>query len=171
MSRSRTRIRQRPSADAEEQKQLVTNGQNNVPQYGEHLVENSLRAMEHEKGTTYLEKNDYNDLDIDEEPMAKDRNHPSLLGTSLTALGVMEFSRSYEENHVMKFSARRSVRFSDTGQRCGIDKMQMKYRETETSLEKKEREYCFDFDDDVDVDSYLTSPQNPDVEEAFDLDP
>lgn len=171
MSRSRTRIRPRPAADAEDQKQLVTNVQKNVPQYGEHLVENELSAMEYEKDTTYLEKNDYVDLDIDEEPMARDRNHLSLLGTSLTALGVMEFSRSHEENHVMKVPGSHSVRFSDTGQRCGIDKMQMKYNEAETSLENKERDYCFDFDDDVDVDSYLTSPQNPDVEEAFDLDP
>jgi hypothetical protein len=47
----------------------------------------------------------------------------------------------------------------------------MKYNDAEPSLENRERDYCFDFDEDVDMDNNLPSPQNPDAEEAFDLDP
>jgi hypothetical protein len=179
MGRSRTRIRQRPDADAEEQKQVITHGQKNVTQYGDHLAEDNLNAMEREIDTNYLEKNDYADLDMDDEPVARERNHQSLLGTSLTALGVMEFSRPHEENHALKFTGGHSVRFAeshtvrfaDTRQSWETDKMQMKYNDTETSLENKQRDYCFDFDEDVDMDNNPSSPQNPDVEEAFDLDP
>jgi hypothetical protein len=179
MGRTRTRIRQRPDADAEEQKQVIMHGQKNVTQYGEHLTEDNLNTMEQEKGTNYLEKDDYVDLDMDDEPVARERNHQSLLGTSLTALGVMGFSRPHEENHALKFTGSHSVRFAeshtvrfaDSRQSWEIDKMQMKYNDAEPSLENRERDYCFDFDEDVDMDNNLPSPQNPDAEEAFDLDP
>lgn len=154
LGRSRPRVRQR--LDEEEQKQNTTHGQKTELQYDEHLGDAYINRME------CLDHIDSINSDIHNEPPARESNHPSLLGTSLTALGVMKISRPQQEDH--------SVRFADTFQDWEKDRTQRKHYEDEASLENN-RDCYFEFDEDVDKHSYLRSPQNPDTEEAFDLDP
>ncbi len=160
MGRSRPRVRQR--LDVGEQIQNLTHGQKNDLQYDGYLGDTYINRMECAIDKNHLDHIDHINSDIHDEPPARESNHPSLLGSSLTALGVMKFSRSQQED--------RSVRFADALQDWEKERTQRKNYEDEASLENNENCY-FEFDEDVDNHSYLHSPQNPDTEEAFDLDP
>lgn len=139
---TRSRVRQRQDAGELQQQYSSSRQQNEVGSFGESHDTSKTRMVYDKNGI------EFNNLDND--------HASSLLGTSLTALGIMEFSKAQETTWNDCEPKRENTPES--------------LLEMQSAPETKEKDKTFDYEEENFESDFLRSPHNPDTVEAFDLD-
>ena len=139
---TRSRVRQRQDAGELQQQYCSGLQQNEVGSFGESYDTSKTRMVYDNNGI------EFNNLDND--------HVSSLLGTSLTALGIMEFSKARET----------ACNYCDPKRENSSESL----LEMQSAPETKENDKTYDNEEDIFPSDFLSSPHNPDTVEAFDLD-